>query len=277
MTANLIPFLDLDRQHAELRQDLLAAFERVLDASAFIGGEEVERFEDEFARYCGVAHCVGTASGTAALTIALAAAGIRPGDEVIVPSHTFIASALAIVHAGAVPVLCDVHDGTGLIDAGSAEAVVSERTAAILAVHLYGQLCDMEAVARAGAIATACWCSRTQRRLTGQAPWAGAPDPSARPRASAFIRARTSARSATAARSPRTMSTLPSAPGACAISASGPGTSTSKRVGTNGWMACRPPSYAQSCPDWTTGTGPGETALPHIARRSERQRVSSKS
>ena len=149
MTATTrIPFLDLDRQHAEMRHELVAAFERVLDASAFILGEEVERFEDEFARYCGVRHCVGTASGTAALTLALLAAGIGAGDEVIVPAHTFIASALAVVHAGAVPVLCDVQDGTGLIDAGSAEAVVSEHTAAILAVHLYGQLCDMDSVGR---------------------------------------------------------------------------------------------------------------------------------
>ena len=141
-----IPFLDLGRQHAEMRQELLAAFERVSSTSAFILGEEVERFEEEFARYCGVRHCVGIASGTAALTLALLAAGIGRGDEVIVPAHTFIASALAIVHAGAVPVPCDVEEGTGLLDVGSAETVVSERTAAIIPVHLYGQLCDMEAV-----------------------------------------------------------------------------------------------------------------------------------
>jgi dTDP-3-amino-3,4,6-trideoxy-alpha-D-glucose transaminase len=143
-----IPFLDLDRQHAELRPELLSAFERVTRTSAFILGEEVERFEDEFARFCGVEHCIGTASGTAALTIALIAAGIGPGDEVIVPAHTFVSSAFAVVHAGASPVLCDVEEGTGLIDITSAEAVSGERTAAIVAVHLYGQLCDMEAVNR---------------------------------------------------------------------------------------------------------------------------------
>jgi dTDP-4-amino-4,6-dideoxygalactose transaminase len=143
-----IPFLDLARQHAELRDELIGAFDRVTASSAFILGEEVERFEEEFARYCGVEHCVGMASGTAALTIALLAAGIGPGDEVIVPAHTFVASALAVLHAGAVPVLCDVDDGTGLIDVASAEAATSERTAAIVPVHLYGQLCDMEAVAK---------------------------------------------------------------------------------------------------------------------------------
>lgn len=143
-----VPFVALDRQHAPVRAALEEAFQRVLDASAYILGEEVERFEDEFARYCGSEHCVGVASGTAALTLALQAAGIGPGDEVIVPAHTFIASALGVVHAGAQPVFCDVEDGTGLIDAGSAEEVVTERTAAVLPVHLYGQVCDMAAVGR---------------------------------------------------------------------------------------------------------------------------------
>ena len=150
MNQRPVPFLDLARQHAEMKQELSVAFGRVMSTSAFILGEEVERFEQEFASYCGVEHCVGIASGTAALTLALIAAGIGPGDEVIVPAHTFIASALAIVHAGAVPVLCDVEEGTGLLDVESAEAVTSDRTAAIIAVHLYGQLCDMEAVGRLG-------------------------------------------------------------------------------------------------------------------------------
>ena len=143
-----VPFLDLDRQHAELWPELLAALERVAGTSGFILGEEVERFEEEFARYCGVPHCVGIASGTAALTISLLAGGIGPGDEVIVPAHTFISSAFAILQAGAVPVLCDVEDDTGLIDVDSAASVTTERTAAIVAVHLYGQLCDMAAVRR---------------------------------------------------------------------------------------------------------------------------------
>jgi dTDP-3-amino-3,4,6-trideoxy-alpha-D-glucose transaminase len=142
-----IPFVDLARQHAPIAADLRAAFERVLGASSYILGEEVARFEEEFAAYCGVRHCVGVASGTAALTIAALAAGIRPGDEVIVPAHTFIASALGLSHAGAVPVFCDVDPGTGLIDPAAAEAAVTGRTAAILAVHLYGQMCDMDALA----------------------------------------------------------------------------------------------------------------------------------
>lgn len=126
--------------------DLRAAFDRVLQGSGFILGEEVEGFEAEFAAYCGVAHCVGVASGTAALTLALRAAGIGPGDEVVVPAHTYIASALGVLHAGAAPVFCDVEDDTGLIDADAALAAMGPRTAAVLGVHLYGQACDVEAL-----------------------------------------------------------------------------------------------------------------------------------
>src|SRR5436190_13344101 len=141
-----IPFVDLARQHAPIEAELRRAFERVLGASSYILGEEVARFEDEFAAYCGVDHCVGVASGTAALTIAARAGGIRPGDQLIVPAHTFIASARGLAHAGAVPVFCDVDPGTGLIDAAAAESAVTPRTTAILAVHLYGQMADMAAI-----------------------------------------------------------------------------------------------------------------------------------
>jgi dTDP-3-amino-3,4,6-trideoxy-alpha-D-glucose transaminase len=141
-----VPFVALERAHAALAEELRAAFDRVARRSSFILGEEVERFEGEFAEFCSVEHCVGVASGTAALTIALIAAGIGAGDDVIVPAHTFIASALAVVHAGATPVFCDVERDTGLIDPDSAAAVVGPNTAAILPVHLYGQACDMDAV-----------------------------------------------------------------------------------------------------------------------------------
>jgi dTDP-4-amino-4,6-dideoxygalactose transaminase len=144
--AGVIPFVGLDRQHEPLRAELREAFERVLGASSFVLGAEVESFEDEFARYCGTEHCVGVASGTAALVLAFRAADIGPGDEVIVPAHTFIASGLGVMHAGATPVLCDVDRGTGLLDADKAADAVTDRTAAILAVHLYGQTCDMDAI-----------------------------------------------------------------------------------------------------------------------------------
>ncbi|MBV9798301.1 MAG: DegT/DnrJ/EryC1/StrS family aminotransferase [Solirubrobacterales bacterium] len=128
--------------------ELKAAFERVVRASSFILGEEVERFEEEFAAYCGTSACVGVSSGTSALTLALIAARIGPGEEVIVPAHTYIATALSVLHCGATPVFCDVEDDTGLIDPEAAAAAVSTRTAAVIPVHLYGQVCDMDALDR---------------------------------------------------------------------------------------------------------------------------------
>ena len=139
-------FVALDRQHARIEDQLHEAFVRLLGSSAFTLGEEVERFEEDFAQYSEVAHCVGVASGTAALSLTLRAYGIGPGHEVVVPAHTFIASALAVAHVGATPVLCDVDEATGLIDPDAARAAIGPRTAAILAVHLYGQTCDMDAI-----------------------------------------------------------------------------------------------------------------------------------
>jgi dTDP-3-amino-3,4,6-trideoxy-alpha-D-glucose transaminase len=141
-TGKPVSFGNLTQQHADLRTELSEAFDRVLATSSFVLGEEVEGFEREFAAYCGVEHCVGVGSGTAALTLSLVGAGIGEGDEVIVPAHTFIATALAVLHAGATPVLCDVRDADGLIDVDHARHLISERTAALLPVHLYGQLCD---------------------------------------------------------------------------------------------------------------------------------------
>ena len=145
---NHVQLVGLDRLHASLAGELRGAFERVVAASAFVLGEEVARFEQEFAAYCGTRHCIGAASGTAALTIALTASGIGAGDEVIVPAHTFIASAMAVVHAGATPVFCDVEEGTGLISPAAAAAAITPRTAALLPVHLYGQCCDMDELGR---------------------------------------------------------------------------------------------------------------------------------
>ncbi len=143
-----IPFAALEREHEAMAEELRAAFDDVVSRSAFILGEEVERFEQDWAETCGVADCVGVASGTAALTLLLQARGIGPGDEVIVPAHTFIATALAVVQAGATPVLSDVDPGTALVGVDQLSAVVSSRTAAILPVHLYGQLCDMPELSR---------------------------------------------------------------------------------------------------------------------------------
>jgi dTDP-3-amino-3,4,6-trideoxy-alpha-D-glucose transaminase len=142
----VVPFVGLARQHAALGGELRAAFDRVVGADGFILGGEVEAFEREFAGYCQTSDCVGVASGTAALALILIAAGIGPGDEVLVPGHTFIASALGVLHAGATPVFCDVQRDTGLIDPDAAAALVGPRTAAVIAVHLYGQICEMDPI-----------------------------------------------------------------------------------------------------------------------------------
>lgn len=143
-----IPFVDLSRHNGAISSELRSAFDSVLDDGGFVLGAEVDEFEAEFADFCGVRHCVGVGSGTAALTLALLAAGVGSGDEVIVPAHTYIATALGVLHAGAVPRFCDVDEGTGLIDIRSAAEVLSTRTVAMIPVHLYGQACDMEAVER---------------------------------------------------------------------------------------------------------------------------------
>lgn len=142
-----IPVVELARQHANLAEELQAAFTDVVSSSAFVLGEHAERFEHNFARYCGVRHCVGVGSGSAALTIALLAAGIGPGDEVIIPAHTFVATALAVVQAQATVVFCDVQKDTGLIDPEAVAAAITSKTAAIVPVHLYGNPCDMESIA----------------------------------------------------------------------------------------------------------------------------------
>jgi dTDP-4-amino-4,6-dideoxygalactose transaminase len=141
-----VRFVALERQHKPIEHELHGAFTRLLCTNAYTLGEELERFEAQFAEYSEVDHCVGVASGTAALSLILEAYGIGPGDEVVVPAHTFIASALAVAHVGATPVLCDVEEGTGLIDPEAARAAVGPRTAAVLAVHLYGQACNMDAI-----------------------------------------------------------------------------------------------------------------------------------
>jgi dTDP-3-amino-3,4,6-trideoxy-alpha-D-glucose transaminase len=145
-TRSRVPFVDLAREHDPVADELRAAFDRVLGASAYILSDEVAAFEAEFAAYCGVEHCIGVGSGTAALSLALTAAGIGRGDEVIVPAHTFVASALGVAHAGATPVFCDVEEGTGLFDADSAAELITSRTAALVPVHLYGQACEMDRI-----------------------------------------------------------------------------------------------------------------------------------
>ena len=141
-----VPFLDLSAATAELSEPLHQAMGRVVDSGWYILGHEVAQFEEAFARYCGVSHCVGVANGLQALELALRAWDIGEGDEVLVPSHTFIASWLAVSFCGATPVPVEVNSDTGLLDPARLEDAVTPRTRAVMPVHLYGQLCDMDAV-----------------------------------------------------------------------------------------------------------------------------------
>lgn len=141
-----VPFLDLGRTHDTVRADLDAAWHRVLDRSRYVLGEEVEAFESEFAAYCEAEHAVGVANGLDALILILRAYGIGPGDEVLVPSNTFIATWLAVSQVGAKPVSVDPDPSTYNMDPAGAARAVSSRTKAIMPVHLYGQPADMEAL-----------------------------------------------------------------------------------------------------------------------------------
>jgi dTDP-3-amino-3,4,6-trideoxy-alpha-D-glucose transaminase len=141
-----VPFLDLRAGQEELREELDAAFARVSSSGRYLLGSELEAFEREFASYCGSAHCVGVGSGLAALELTLRAAGIGPGDEVIVPAYTWVATWLAVSATGATPVGVDVHESTYNIDPESTAAAVTPRTAAIVPVHLRGEPADMAAI-----------------------------------------------------------------------------------------------------------------------------------
>lgn len=147
-----VPFLDLRATYMELKSEIDEGISRVLSSGYYIHGPEVEAFESEFARYCGVQHCIGVANGLDALILSLRALDIGAGDEVLVPSNTYIATWLAVSAVGAVPVPVEPDPATHNIDASRLAAAVSRRTKAIIPVHLYGQPADIDgvlAVARA--------------------------------------------------------------------------------------------------------------------------------
>jgi dTDP-4-amino-4,6-dideoxygalactose transaminase len=141
-----VPFLDLAAQHAEIAVELDEAWAKITAANSFIGGSYVGDFESEFADFCGVKECVGVANGTDALELILRGLDLREGDEVIVPANTFVATIEAIVAVGSTPVFVDVEDDTLLVAAANIEAAITERTVAAIAVHLYGQMPDMDAI-----------------------------------------------------------------------------------------------------------------------------------
>ena len=141
-----VPFLDLKDQYRELHEQLDRAYQRVAESGRFILGPEVEKFESEFAAYCEAKHCVGAGNGLDALHLILRAAEIGAGDEVIVPSNTYIATWLAVSYAGATPIPVEPDEHTYNIDPERIEAAITGRTRAIMAVHLCGQPADMDAI-----------------------------------------------------------------------------------------------------------------------------------
>ncbi len=140
MSAVAVPLFDTSTPLLGLRDELRAAVARVLDSERYILGPEVSAFEQEFAAYCGCEHAIGVANGTEAITIALRAMGVGPGDEVVVPSFTFYASAEAIPPTGATPVFCDIDPDTYCVTAETVRAALTPRTKAVIAVHLFGNV-----------------------------------------------------------------------------------------------------------------------------------------
>ena len=138
-----IPFVDLASQHAEIAAEVEAGIAAVFATTAFVDGPPVADFEQQYAEFVGVDHCVGVANGTDALELALRAAGVRPGSEVVIPANTFVATAEAVSRIGAVPVPVDVDDDRLLIDPDAVEAAITDRTQAVVPVHLFGQLAPM--------------------------------------------------------------------------------------------------------------------------------------
>lgn len=141
-----IPFLDLKAHHDPLKSELLAAIAEVIDTNAFAGGPFVERFEQDFAAFCGSQFAIGVGNGTDALWLALLALGVGPGDEVITVPNSFIATAEAISYCGATPVFIDIDEQTYTMDSGRLESAITPRTKAIIPVHLYGQMADMDPI-----------------------------------------------------------------------------------------------------------------------------------
>lgn len=144
--SSVIPFVDLQAQHAEVADEVADRFKEIIGRTSFVLGDEVSAFEQAFAEYCGARHAIGVANGTDALVLALRALGVGRGDEVITATNTFVATVEAIAHAGATPVLVDCDHETYALDVEQLEKAYSERTSAVVPVHLYGRIAPMERV-----------------------------------------------------------------------------------------------------------------------------------
>lgn len=142
----MISFGRLDLMHNEIREEIDNAIKRVIDNSYYIDGPYLKQFEENWAKYCETNYCVGLGNGLEGLKLALIALGVKEGDEVIIPSHTFIATALAVSNCGAIPVFVEANENDFLINVNKIEEKITNKTKAIIVVHLYGQCCDMDEI-----------------------------------------------------------------------------------------------------------------------------------
>lgn len=143
---NPIPLVDLKANYDSIKAEIDATISETLNSTAFIGGSRVSEFEKAFAEFTGAKYAIGASSGTTALHLALIGANVQPGDEVILPSHTFIATVEPVIQCGAIPVFADIDEESFTIDPAHVEKLITNRTRAIIAVHIYGRCCDMTAL-----------------------------------------------------------------------------------------------------------------------------------
>lgn len=143
-----IPFSTFDRMHSFIREELDHAYEDVIDSGWFIQGGKCKEFEAAFSAYCRAEECIGVGNGLDAIFLSLKALGVKEGDEVIIPSHTYIATALSVAYTGATPIFCEIYEDTYLLNPDLLEPLISERTKAIIVVHLYGQAAEMDQICR---------------------------------------------------------------------------------------------------------------------------------
>ena len=225
-----VPFVDLSRIHGGLRDDVLEDISGLIDTGAFTNGPPVGAFEAAYAEFCGTRACVGLSSGLDALRLALIAAGVGDGDEVLVPANTFIATFEAVTQAGARPLPVEVSLADYNLDVGALADAIGPRTRAILPVHLYGQMADMRVIASLArqhglvVVEDACQAHGAVRDglVAGTAGLAGA---------FSFYPGRTSAHSVTPVHSSRTISSSARACGRCVSTVSVRSTATTAKVG----------------------------------------------
>lgn len=236
----LVPFHDLRDLHAldGVQEELDAAVLRVTRSGRYLLGAELAAFEEEFARYCENAHCVGLGSGLDALELTLRALGIGEGDEVVVPGHTFIATWLAVSATGARPVPVEPEPDSFLIDPGRLEAAITPRTKAVMPVHTYGHPVDLDAIDAVTAPRGIPVVEDAAQAHGARYREAGASAPATR-RRSASTRARTWARWATAAPSSPPTGSWRSGSGCCATTARARSTGTRRAAPTPVWTRSR--------------------------------------